>query len=150
MALYMIGFITYGATLVFYAAIFPRLARNTPHSRKLRDHYETGEVDVETYELEESLEKNRISNISAVRGCIVKRRRSSSPFASRCIAILGISLRSASIFRCSCHSKTTPWLIIILLFCAYFFVVALLSLIYCQERMLTGLSLVSGGVRRVS
>jgi hypothetical protein len=29
MALYMIGFISYGATLVFYAAAFPRLARNT-------------------------------------------------------------------------------------------------------------------------
>ena len=30
MALYMVGFISYGATLVFYAAAFPRLARNTP------------------------------------------------------------------------------------------------------------------------
>lgn len=67
MALYIIGFVSYGATLVFYAAAFPRLARNTPHSRKLRDRYENGEIAAEEYELEESLEKNRISNISTVR-----------------------------------------------------------------------------------
>ncbi|KIM46588.1 hypothetical protein M413DRAFT_259322 [Hebeloma cylindrosporum] len=64
MALYMIGFITYGATLVFYAAQFPRLARNTAHARRLRDRYESGEIPLEEYEVEESLEKNRISNIS--------------------------------------------------------------------------------------
>ncbi|THV03366.1 hypothetical protein K435DRAFT_835935 [Dendrothele bispora CBS 962.96] len=64
MALYMIGFISYGATLVFYAALFPRLARNTAHAKKLRDQYEAGEIEKEIYEREESLEKNRISNIS--------------------------------------------------------------------------------------
>ena len=64
MALYMVGFISYGATLVFYAAIFPRLARNTPQARKLRDMLENGEIDRDEYEREESLEKNRISNIS--------------------------------------------------------------------------------------
>ena len=67
MALYMIGFVTYGATLVFYAAVFPRLARNTPHAHKLREKYQTGEISAEEYEVEESLEKNRISNISTVR-----------------------------------------------------------------------------------
>ena len=67
MTLYMIGFITYGATIVFYTAFFPRLARNTPHARKLRDMYQAGEITVEEYEVEESLEKNRISNISNVR-----------------------------------------------------------------------------------
>lgn len=66
MALYMIGFITYGATLVFYAAAFPRLARNTPHARILREKCDAGEIDRETYEVEESMEKNRISNISTV------------------------------------------------------------------------------------
>lgn len=64
MALYMIGFISYGATLVFYAALFPRLARNTPHARSLREQYENGQLSLEVYEREESLEKNRISNIS--------------------------------------------------------------------------------------
>lgn len=66
MALYMVGFITYGATLVFYAALFPRLARNTPHARRLREKFENGEIEPEVYETEESLEKNRISNISTV------------------------------------------------------------------------------------
>lgn len=66
MALFMIGFITYGATLVFYAAVFPRLARNTLHSRTLRARFEGGEISREDYETEESLEKNRISNISTV------------------------------------------------------------------------------------
>lgn len=66
MALYILGFVSYGATLVFYAALFPRLARNTPHARRLRAQYESGDLDAKEYELEESLEKNRISNISTV------------------------------------------------------------------------------------
>ncbi|KAI0265826.1 MFS general substrate transporter [Gloeopeniophorella convolvens] len=66
MALYMIGFISYGATLVFYAAIFPRLARNTQHSRDLRERHDRGEISAGVYEQEESLEKNRISNISTM------------------------------------------------------------------------------------
>jgi len=66
MALYMIGFITYGATLVFYAAQFPRLARNTAQARQLRNRYEAGDIPREEYEIEESLEKNRISNFSTV------------------------------------------------------------------------------------
>ncbi|KAI0311736.1 autophagy-related protein 22-like protein [Amylostereum chailletii] len=45
MALYMVGFISYGATL---------------------DRYERGEIPAEVYEQEESLEKNRISNISTM------------------------------------------------------------------------------------
>ncbi|KAH9859004.1 autophagy-related protein 22-like protein, partial [Lenzites betulinus] len=64
MALYMLGFISYGATLVYYAALFPRLARNTPHARRLREQYERGEISAEEYQREESMETNRISNIS--------------------------------------------------------------------------------------
>lgn len=67
MLTYIVGFITYGATLVFYAALFPRLARNTQHSRDLREKYESGEIEKEIYDVEESMEKNRISNISTVR-----------------------------------------------------------------------------------
>jgi Vacuole effluxer Atg22 like len=67
MVLFMVGFVSYGATLVFYAALFPRLARNTPHARRLREKYDRGEITAEVYEMEESLEKNRISNISTVR-----------------------------------------------------------------------------------
>ena len=66
MALYMIGFISYNATLVLYAANFPRLARNTQHTRDIRETYDCGEISTEVYEREESLEKNRISNISTV------------------------------------------------------------------------------------
>jgi Vacuole effluxer Atg22 like len=66
MALYTISFISYGATLVFYAAAFPRLARNTAYARSLADKYKVGEISTEEYELEESMEKNRISNISTV------------------------------------------------------------------------------------
>lgn len=66
MALYILGYVSYGATLVFYAALFPRLARNTRRSRHLRQEYEEGKIEREEYEREESLEKNRISNISTV------------------------------------------------------------------------------------
>ena len=66
MALSIISSVTYGASLVFYAAAFPRLARNTPYSRKLREKYESGEISAEECEREESLEKNRITNISTV------------------------------------------------------------------------------------
>lgn len=66
MALYIISFVSYGATIVFYTAAFPRLARNTPYSRQLCERYERGEIPVEEYEREQSLEKNRISNISTV------------------------------------------------------------------------------------
>ncbi|KAG6330357.1 hypothetical protein ID866_8731 [Astraeus odoratus] len=66
MGLFIIGFVSYGATLVFYAAAFPRLARNTPHSRRLYEKFENGEISAEEYEREESLEKNRISNISTM------------------------------------------------------------------------------------
>ncbi|KAF8512989.1 autophagy-related protein 22-like protein [Gautieria morchelliformis] len=64
MGLFMISFVSYGATLVFFTALFPRLARNTPHARQLREKYDRGEISAEVYETEESMEKNRISNIS--------------------------------------------------------------------------------------
>ena len=66
MALYMISFITYGATLAFYMAVFPRLARSTPRARQLRDKYENEEISAEEYEVEQSLERNRICNTTTV------------------------------------------------------------------------------------
>jgi hypothetical protein len=83
MSLYMIGFISYGATLVFYAAVFPRLARNTRYSRDLREKYGRGEISLEAYEREESLEKNRISNISTV-GTSYARRQPVWPITWSC------------------------------------------------------------------
>lgn len=67
MILSIISFVSYSITLVFYAALFPRLARNTPRVRQLREKYETGEISPEVYDQEESLEKNRITDIFTVR-----------------------------------------------------------------------------------
>lgn len=66
MALYVIGFSAYGATYLFYIGRFPRLARNTPRMRSLLQKYEAGEISGNDFDAEESLEKNRISNISVV------------------------------------------------------------------------------------
>lgn len=65
MVLYIISYISYGATLVFYAALFPRLARYMAHVRKAReDDLKDGKIDQKEYDRIESLEKNHISNIS--------------------------------------------------------------------------------------
>lgn len=64
MALFVVGFTTYGATLVFYAAAFPRLARNTAKTRGFEDRYQRGEIGKDEYDLGVSLEKNRVSNWS--------------------------------------------------------------------------------------
>lgn len=98
LALYMIGFITYGATLVFYAALFPRLARNTAHARQLRDQYERGEISVEEYEREESLEKNRISNVSTVGTAVGTRRRAAEA-----------SCAGTQQYRVHCHARLEPY-----------------------------------------
>ncbi|OGM41032.1 autophagy-related protein Atg22B2 [Aspergillus bombycis] len=37
MGMYVVAYVAYGATLVFYAAVFPRLARFMPHVRKARE-----------------------------------------------------------------------------------------------------------------
>lgn len=65
MVLYIISYIAYGATLVFYAALFPRLARYMPDVRKAReDDLSSGKITQDEYDMVESLEKNHISSIS--------------------------------------------------------------------------------------
>ena len=65
MGLYVVSYFCYGATLVFYAALFPRLARYMPHVRKAREEeLKEGKISQEEYEKVESLERNHISNIS--------------------------------------------------------------------------------------
>jgi hypothetical protein len=64
MAMYMLGFLSYGVTLVFYASIFPRLARNTQKTKDARAALDRGEIATEDYERVEMLERNRLSNIS--------------------------------------------------------------------------------------
>ena len=61
MGLYVVAYIAYGATLVFYAAVFPRLARYTRHVRKAREEdLREGKIDQEEYDTIESLERNHI------------------------------------------------------------------------------------------
>ena len=64
MALYMLGYITYGLTLVFYASVFPRLARNTQRTKDARSRMDSGEISNSEYEQVEMLERNRLSTIS--------------------------------------------------------------------------------------
>ncbi|KAJ5287644.1 hypothetical protein N7478_003330 [Penicillium angulare] len=63
MGLYVVSYIAYGATLVFYAAVFPRIARYMPHVRKARDELAEGKISQQEYDAIESLERNHISNI---------------------------------------------------------------------------------------
>ncbi len=67
MALYTISFASRGIIIAFFAALFPQLARNTPHSLELRKRHERGELSVEAYEKEKSIEKSKISSASMVR-----------------------------------------------------------------------------------
>ena len=67
MALYMISFASRGIIFAFFAAVFPQLARNTPHSRELRKRHDRGELSVQAYEKEKSIEKSKISSVSMVR-----------------------------------------------------------------------------------
>jgi len=67
MGLFIIDFICFGLTLAFYAAIFPRLARNTPRMHELRDRLDRGEITVDKYNQAEALEKSKISSFSIVR-----------------------------------------------------------------------------------
>ncbi|KAG4415241.1 hypothetical protein IFR04_011652 [Cadophora malorum] len=65
MVIYIIAYIAYGATLVFYAALFPRLARYQPHVRKARDEdLKEGKMTQAEYDKIESLERNHVSSIS--------------------------------------------------------------------------------------
>lgn len=92
MALYMISFITYGTTLAFYFAVFPRLARNTPHARQLRNKYEGGEISAEEYEIEQSLEKNRICNTTTVSSWLMFFPRCHLVYTPKTLSYLGYTL----------------------------------------------------------
>ncbi|KAH9965405.1 autophagy-related protein 22-like protein [Russula dissimulans] len=64
MGIYIIGNVSYRLTGAFYSAIFPRLARNTTHSRELRKKYDQNEISKDVYEKGEALEKSKISSLS--------------------------------------------------------------------------------------
>lgn len=71
MALYIGGMVTYGVTLVFYASVFPRLARNTPATKTARRKISVVEgcggdgLEAEKEAVEvEALERARLSSHS--------------------------------------------------------------------------------------
>ncbi|GMK57198.1 hypothetical protein CspeluHIS016_0400320 [Cutaneotrichosporon spelunceum] len=64
MGLFVLGFVSYGVTLVFYAAVFPRLARNTARTRAARRQLDNSEINMVEYEVVEMLERNRLSAVS--------------------------------------------------------------------------------------
>ncbi|PYH77254.1 autophagy-related protein Atg22B2 [Aspergillus uvarum CBS 121591] len=64
MGLYVISYVAYGATLVFYAAVFPRLARHMPHVQSARRDLKEEKISKREYDAIESLERNHISNVS--------------------------------------------------------------------------------------
>lgn len=66
MAVYIIGFVAYGATLVFYAAQFPLISSNTPKARQLKEELISSQITEASYEIEKSLERNKISNLSTM------------------------------------------------------------------------------------
>ena len=67
MGIYICVYVSYSVTLAFYAASFPRLARNTRHIRELQEMYEQGKIPVDVYEQEEGLERSKISSLSMAR-----------------------------------------------------------------------------------
>jgi MFS-type transporter involved in bile tolerance (Atg22 family) len=66
MGMYIAAYVAYGATLVFYAAIFPRLARYMPHVRKAREHLRENKINQSQYDAIESLERNHIRYLNPI------------------------------------------------------------------------------------
>lgn len=64
MGMYVVAYVAYGATLVFYAAVFPRLARYMPHVRKAREEdLREGKITQQEYDIIESMERNHIRSV---------------------------------------------------------------------------------------
>ncbi|KAB8291859.1 hypothetical protein EYC80_006641 [Monilinia laxa] len=65
MVLYIVSYISYGATLVFFSALFPRLARYMPHVRKARDEdLKGGKINQDEYNRIERLSQAATSILS--------------------------------------------------------------------------------------
>lgn len=73
MAIYIVGFTSYGVMLAFYSAIFPRLARDTRRMCELMEMYDQDKITAGVYEQAETLEKSKISNLSMVRDLLLVR-----------------------------------------------------------------------------
>ena len=74
MAIYVVAYICYGSTLVFYAAVFPRLAKYMPNVREAREEdLREGKIDQKEYDVIESLERNHIRYFSIVGGRLYRK-----------------------------------------------------------------------------
>jgi MFS-type transporter involved in bile tolerance (Atg22 family) len=58
--------VTWWASYVFFNAVFPKLADDLPGVHKAREQLENGEITKEEYELENSLTRSKVMNISWV------------------------------------------------------------------------------------
>lgn len=67
MTMYVVSYIAYGATLVFYAAVFPRLARYMLHVRRARVDLREGRINQGEYDAIESLERNHIRYVGVAK-----------------------------------------------------------------------------------
>ncbi|KAL0954339.1 hypothetical protein HGRIS_003337 [Hohenbuehelia grisea] len=63
-ALYILGLITYQGALTFWTAAFPGLARNLPEIKTSAELVKEGQKDLAEHEHAESMQRNRISNVS--------------------------------------------------------------------------------------
>ncbi|EIW57691.1 MFS general substrate transporter, partial [Trametes versicolor FP-101664 SS1] len=63
-ALYILGLITYQCALTFWTAAFPGLARDLPNVRESAEKFAAGEKSHVEHADYESMERNRISNVS--------------------------------------------------------------------------------------
>jgi Vacuole effluxer Atg22 like len=99
MGIYIIGNVSYRLTGAFYSAIFPRLARNTTHSRELRKKYDQNEISKDVYEKGEALEKSKISSLSIVG--ILTRVTSCQPF--RMMTCVDRPLPPSVALQCCCY-----------------------------------------------
>lgn len=102
--------------------MFPQLARNTPRTRELREKYESGSITFEEYEKEESMEKNRISNIVNVSAVVFPFTNSAKKIgfsAYRLTATSGTLSRSVSTWLSSSPFRATYVQITTRLFCKF-------------------------------
>ena len=84
MGIFIIGSISQTLTSAFHTAFSPRLARNEPLIRELRERYEQGEITADVYEQAEALERSKISSLNRVSALLVR----CSPVMTSCFRFL--------------------------------------------------------------
>lgn len=96
MGMYVVAYVAYGATLVFYAAVFPRLARYMPHVRKAREEdLRENKIDQHEYDMIESLERNHIRYLGII------------PISTPMLTFIAMFRRRIAILDIYSHSSST-------------------------------------------